>query len=258
MRSFLFADYNPLTIVDGSLAVHEHEIHHIPVNELFHLHSGVISTVVVEGVVDSRTIELLDASLFNVGDKVQFNGGLVLPSFYTIISKAVNVLTFDRLLDANVPIGETVEVIVSDMGVVASAGSPLSYIVTPPVAATWIITRIIFTMTHGTAGDLGLFGNLAALTNGVIMRAKLGGVYGTFTNWKTNSDIKNDMFDVVFDTRSGGGGSYGTSGRGSFDKIGVGVKLEGSKGDFIELMLQDNLSGLTTYEMNAQGYIQHG
>lgn len=244
------------TTSDKLLGVHTVNIHSIPVNQAFHMHTGVSSTIAVSDVaVDDRTIEIADATLFLAGDKLQFNGGLTIPYFSTIISKAANVLTLDTLVDAIITIGETVEVVETDMAVTASAGSPAYYILEPPAGVIWKIHRIIITMSHGSSGDLGLFGNLTALTNGVVIRARLGGAYGTFSNWKTNGDIKKDMFDVDFDARSGGGGVAGTSGRGSFNRIGVEVELNGDLGDRLIIYVQDDLISLNILEINGQGTI---
>jgi hypothetical protein len=113
-------------------------------------------------------------------------------------------------------------------------------------------------MTHGSAGDLGLFGNLAALTNGVLLRAKINGNYGTLTNWKTNANIKTDMFDVVFDNRSGGGGTWGTTGRGTFREAGAVLRLDGDTADQFELYVQDDLTTLLTFTMKVQGHLESG
>ena len=111
-------------------------------------------------------------------------------------------------------------------------------------------------MTHGTAGDLGLFGNLSPLTNGVTVRVKINGKYGTFTNWKTNADIKDDMFDVEFDSRAGGQGNFGTSGRGSFNKTGSVLRLDAATNDRFEVYVQDTLTGqgLSTWTLKVQGH----
>jgi hypothetical protein len=113
-------------------------------------------------------------------------------------------------------------------------------------------------MSHAGAGDLSLFGGIPALTNGCLMRARIDGQYGTLTNWKTNENMKSDMYDVEFDARSGGGGSYGTSGRGSFDRTGAVVRLDGATNDRLEFYVQDDLTALATFTMKAQGHLEQG
>lgn len=247
----------PVHGIGNALNVHDSDIHTYPVNEMFHYHTGVSSTFAVasEGTGLENSIELVDSSSFNVGDEIQIGDGLTEISFPKILTNSLNVITLDRYIDAAHPIGETVEVVSPALNYNGSV-TPRIYFVKPPPGKVWHITRMLLTMVHTTAGDLGLFGNLSPLTNGVIVRAKIGGAYATFTNWKTNSDIKLDMYDIDFDTRSGGGGLYGTTGRGSFSSISVAVKLDGDDADELQIIIADNLSTLTTFNIKAQGHIE--
>ena len=103
----------------------------------------------------------------------------------------------------------------------------------------------------------GKFGDLAELINGVVLRGNFGDgqQYGTLTNWKRNGDIKTDMFDVEFDSRSTGGGSYGTSGRGTFKEAGAVVRLDGDDSDKVEVYIQDDLTALASFTMKFQGHL---
>lgn len=224
------------------------------VNEYFHLHTGVTDTIAVATSQGDTTIVLADSTGFLEGDRIQINGGVLDQSFPLILSIATNTLTIDRQIDAEHAIGIEVEVVDLDLDAVGSLAAPKIFIVEPPNGQIWHIERLILTMGHSTAGDLGLFGNLAALTNGCIFRVKIGEVYSTFSNWKTNGGIKGDMFDVVFDTRSGGGGTYGTSARGSFNRIGINVRLDGNKEDRLEFLVQDDIAAITAFNMKGQGY----
>lgn len=242
------------------LNIHNADVHSYPVNQFMHYHTAVASTVATAADALDYDLIIADATGFNAGDTVQINGETSLAIFAEIISIATNTLTLDRPLDRAVAIGESVTVVESNM-VYDGSTTVRVYSITPPAGFVFHITRIIFYLTHGSAGDLGLFGNIAALTRGVVVRGKVGGQYGTFTNWKTNADMKKDMFDVEFNTRSGGGGTHGTSGRGSFNKIGVAVRLDGDAGDELQVVIQDNLTvggDLVSFEMNAQGHIEGG
>lgn len=242
------------------LNIHDADVHNRPVNELFHKHLGVASTLTVATNADGSdyTITVANGAIFSVGDDIQIGTDATHAGIKPrIIAIATNVLTLDTRVDALWPIGSLVETISYDLrGAVGTIAAPIKYIALPSASQVIHITRILISMTHGTAGDLGLFGNQAALTNGVVLRAFVGGQYGTFTNWKSNADIKNDMFDLEFDVRSGGGGTHGTSGRGSFSRIGVAVRLDGDAGDFMELYIQDDLTNLTSFKIKAQGHIE--
>ena len=64
------------------------------------------------------------------------------------------------------------------------------------------------------------------------------------------------MYDLRYTTRSSGGGTFGTVGRGSFYKLGVVVRLDGSRGDFMEVYNRDDLTGLLSFEIKAQGHVE--
>ena len=53
------------------------------------------------------------------------------------------------------------------MNEVGSLASPFSYKIMPLAGEIWHITKISISMAHSSAGDLGKFGNITALTNGI-------------------------------------------------------------------------------------------
>lgn len=232
-------------------------------NEYAHKHTGTQTTLAVATSGDGSDTSITVASdvAFNVGDHIQISDGETEPSFAEILAKpGSNVLNLDRRIDYEHSIGAIVEEVVFNMAlIVGSSASPQEYIAKPEGTSICHVQRVTLSLVHGTAGDMALFGNLSALTNGVMIRVKQGGQYRTLANWKINSDIKDDMFDIVFDARAGGGGSYGTSGRWTLEKFGVEMRLDGSLGDAMEVYIQDDLTGLTSFNMKFQGhYIQGG
>lgn len=249
----------PIGSLNGALNVHDADVHDQVVNEYFHRHTGVADTIAVASSKQDTSIVVTNGGLFSVGDEIQISNGAEGITFPTITIIATNTLTLDRPLDHAYIIGATVEVVSTNMAVLGSLASPISFKAEPNSTELWHVIRFLFSMTHSTAGDLGLFGNQTALANGVVLRIYKAEFdqYGTFTLWKTNSDIKDNMYDVDFDTRSGGGGTYGTTGRGSI-KIGTGAvpKVDGAQGDFIELLIQDDLTGLVSFRQKIQGHIE--
>lgn len=266
MRSFVFACYgdnqvqlldedgNVMNTAQGALNVHIADIHTQAINQKFHKHTGDESTLNAIASVGDRTIELVSATGFTADKHIQIELGTDILIQYKIISISVNTLTLDGLIDVELPVGTLIEEIEVNMIDAASAGSEAIYIVEPPADETWHLLRILLTMTHPSAGDLGKFGGIAAITNGVALRVRIAGVYQTYSIWKTNEDIKLNFYDLDFDSRSGGGGAFGTSSRGTFSKAGVAIKLDGATGDKMEIILQDDMSGLTTFSINAQGH----
>jgi hypothetical protein len=240
------------------LNTHDADVHNIPINQFFHDHPAIDTnlTVATSDTGGDYVITVTSTVGFIVGDYIQIGAENHTSIFYQIVSLTATTMTLDAYVDNAFPIGTAVQKVIIEMNVIGTLASPAEYIIAPNPGQVIHITRIIITMTHSSAGDLGLFGNLSPLTNGVLIRANVNGQYGTFTNWKTNEQMKSDMYDVEFDTRSSGGGTYGTSGRGSFWKIGVVLRLDGNQGDFAEVYIRDDLTGLISFEIKAQGHAE--
>ena len=246
------------------LNIHDAHVHNRVINKEMHRHTGVSTTLTVAttGSGTEYQISIADATGFNNNDYLHIEDGTpesthpkILSSVPALPTTGPAVFTLDRRIDFAHPIGATVEQSDLDLrGTIGTLAAPIEYWIGPPAGEVWHIMRILFGMSHGASGDLGKFGGITALTNGCLMRVRINGAYGTFTNWKTNENIKTDMFDVEFDARSGGGGAYGTSGRGSFYRTGSVLRLDGDTNDRLEFYVQDDLTGLATFTMKAQGH----
>lgn len=255
------ASYTHPITGESALDVHVADVHNTVINQYIHQHTATTTTLAVASSVGDYQITLADATGFSVGDYIHVNTSSIETTHPKVTAIATNTLTLDRRLDKAHLIGDEVIKVIIDMALTGQTGtmaSPQIYFAGPPAGQVWHITRILFSMVHGTAGDLGLFGNLAALTNGVVVRAYVSGNYGTLTNWKTSADMKTDMFDVEFDSRSGGGGVYGTSGRGTFTRTGAVVRLDGDLGDQLQIMVQDDITALNFFGMKMQGHLEAG
>lgn len=227
------------------------------VNRSLHRHTGVTAlTTVATTALGTDYILTVDSTTgFSIGDYVHIENGEAENTHPKINGLTATTITLDRRIDLAHPIGTSVIQAILDVSSVAGTmASPAEYYIQPPANEIWHLHRILPVMTHGTNGDLGLFGNLVKLPNGMLLRVRQDDRYSTFTNWKTNGEIKQVMFDVEFDSRSGGGGTYGTSGRGTFTAAGTTVILDGRKNDRLELYVQDDITALITFFMNAQGY----
>jgi len=237
--------------------VHVRDVHYKIINHHIHQPTAVSSTLSANSAANDYQITLNSVVGFAAEDRIEIDE-LALESTHPKI-KAINgnTLTLDRRLDFPHLISTVVVKVINDMtSASGSIASPQIYKGGPTPGNVWHITRMLFSMIHGTAGDLGLFGNLSELSNGVLLRAKINGQYGTLTNWKTNADIKTDMYDVSFDARSGGQGSYGTSGRGTFKETGAILRLDGDTNDVFEVHIQDDITAMGYFEMKIQGHTE--
>jgi hypothetical protein len=254
---------NPISSLGGAIDAHMADVHHHIINKYVHQHTTIETTLSTATIGDGSEyeIDVADTTGFAVGDYIHINTTSTEsthPVITAIIPGAPGSFTLDRRLDKAHSIGDSITKSIVDMalsGQVGTMATPQEYAAWPEPGEVWHITRLLFSMTHGSAGDLGLFGNLTALTNGMLIRVKINGQYGTLTNWKSNSDIKIDMFDVEFDNRSGGQGSFGTSGRGTFLKTGATLELNGDTGDRFEVYIQDDITALGFFGMKIQGHL---
>lgn len=249
---------SPVTSFKGALNTHNGDLHNFVVNENFHQQDTASSTVSTASLPGDTSLVVLDTAGFSQGDNFEVISGNLQEVNGAIItnvpSGAPGTLILDRPLDHAYPIGATVERIVHNLaaGVLGTLAAPLSFIIRPPVGEIWHIQRINLSMLFSTAGDDGKFGNQNALQNGLVLRQNLSTGFATTSIWKTNSDMKLDMFDLP-DTDKAPAGTFGMNGRFTNKKIDVTYSLNGTNGDFLEILRQDNITLISLY-FKAQGH----
>jgi len=101
------------------------------------------------------------------------------------------------------------------------------------------------------------YGALAGpLTNGLEIKASIGGRYGPLIsfNVKSNADIISVAYDM--DLKTWGNDNDVLVAKIDFTNMGQFVRLDGSQGDFLEVIVNDNLTNLGKQVITAQGYIE--
>ncbi len=224
----------------------------------FYADSTVSSTLASAAASQTRYYELTDATGFSVGDVVSVLTNVSDRKFPRVVAIDGNTLELDKLIDGSYPAGTAVYVVPVAMNIVGDSASPTVYKVAPPTGVIWDISKLIVGMSHGSAGDMGLFGDLDELTYGVQVRlySSVEGTYTSKMNWKTNADITLDVYSIKFDTRSGGGGTYGTTAEFRFDELQTVITLDGDNGEELQILIHDDLSDLDSFEMRAQGFVK--
>jgi hypothetical protein len=135
--------------------------------------------------------------------------------------------------------------------------SPIDYYVEALSGERLSCARMIVHILAATDVDVGKYGDLAALTNGVLVFYKRNGVK---YNWSNGLPIKvnEDWGRWCYDSNDVSIGPTGKTpfwqARWTFKKYGTpsGVVLE--TGDQIGLRVQDNLSGLAEQTIIVEGY----
>lgn len=125
--------------------------------------------------------------------------------------------------------------------------------ITNPFITPEHITRILFMMELDSAPTLAKFGDLSALARGLVFRAT-NGEYVNYFNVKKNADFALLMYDLTFFTAAGFG-QDGLAGRYSFggpEKHGVVIQLD--QGQSLEMIVQDDLTDLASFQCIAVGH----
>lgn len=250
--------FENVTTYRGALQVDEALVHQIAINEHFRQTTGASTTLSVAPSAGDTAISVASVAGISVGDLLTiFNTAQREPGHFHVISVADPVVTLSRPLDNAYDIGDSVKEIVIDMAVSGTLASPVVYRVTPASYERFQLTRILMTMLDSTSMDDGKFGGLTALTNGVVLRINNGGTDRTITHWQSNGDMKDDMFDVAYADKAPAG-QFGLSARMTFTKAEFIADLDGAASDYIEILIQDDLTGLDNFNIKIQGRLFGG
>lgn len=142
-----------------------------------------------------------------------------------------------------------------DMNVNGSV-TPVVFGINNSLESSLDVVRIIIHITSTTSMDDGKFGGLDALTRGVVFRKRrVDGNYITYWNAKTNGSFGEVAFDKYYDDKAPAG-IYGLTVRITYAgqaKHGVAIRL--LPGEAIEMILQDDLTGLDSFRIMTQGHL---
>ena len=247
--------------VKGAISTHDADVHNVPVNEFFHRHLDISTTLIAPTVVNTSFIEVADTTSLAVGQELQIVSVIygIQSTFSKILGIIGNGVYLDLPLDNPMYIGDSVEVVSTDLAVLGTIATPVSFKIRVNNAAdTWHIQSFILNLVHTGAGDDSMFGDIVGgLLNGCVLRAynPTDGTYGTFTHWHTNGDIRMDMAAMIY-TDKAGGGAHSTSGDGAIKQRTGAVPALAGRGTYLELLIQDDLRILVSGKLKAQGHIE--
>jgi hypothetical protein len=261
-KSLLTSNFENITSYRETLNVNNAWVNRKIVNETFHKHNGNDTNPTTGFSAGDTSGTVDDATGFVVGDKIKIEEvvagvGIQEIGILTITNVAGSVITWDRPIANDYTTAAEVREVTTNMNVVGSLASPVIFEIDPPVGTIWQFTRVMLSITDQTAMDDAKFGGITALTNGVSLRATTeAGRTVVFANWKSNSDMKLDMYDVDYSTKAPSG-FFGLNGRWTFTKAEVVAELNGDASPVqkLEILIQDNLSGLDTFYMRGQGRV---
>lgn len=237
------------------LNIHDADVHNVLVNR--HFCKDGVGVEAIGSAVSAGDVTIAVASTTDLADgdfvMLKDSGGDIRETYFEITSIVVDTsITLDRPVDIAYATG-TIQEVIPSMNVDGSGGT-LIFEVAPPSDKVWHITRVLISITDSGAMDDGLFGSLAALEFGTILRESKT-VYSTLGVWKVNGDMIQDMYDIEYHAKAPAG-ENGLKGRFSLIKNSVALRLDGSNSDTLQILIQDDLTALTTFIMKAQGHVE--
>jgi len=254
---------NPLGSLKGALNTHDADVHWFPTNHYFYQNVAnyALSTPVTSQATSMTLTSVVGLAIGNrlhVTDTANNNHDHDILLITNIVG---NVVTINRPIDKDYAVATTVVTKVNiEINGVGSLASPQIYTVLPSPGEVWHLTSMDFTMTDNVAMDDATFGGLPQLANGVVIRAKdtINGAYETFSHWRSNSSFSLDGFLTSYSSKAPSG-VYGYIGSLDFhQRYGAIVRLANTATEttFMEVLVQDDLSGLSSFRIKVHGHIE--
>jgi len=179
-----------------------------------------------------------------------------------ITAVATNLITLDTRLDHAFTTAADVYLGAENIALNGSMASPVICRVKPAPEAIISVSRMIITITDDTAMDDAKFGGITALANGIVLRkyGDSGSFVKNFCNIKSNNEFALRTYDLTYSDKAPAG-VYGLRTRRTFagdEKQATFIRLDGSRNDELQIVIQDDLTGLTSMNAVAQGNIARG
>lgn len=209
-------------------------------------------TLAANAIVDTYTLTLVAGHSCAPGDILTFKEGTRFMRVI-ILTVVTNTITIDTPIEYAFTTAASVARGSYDMNVDGSTTTQIFEVSPSGMPIVDHITGITLVLESNTATDDSKFGNLTALTKGIVLRVK-DGTYKTIFNLKTNGAFRH--YGQLEYTDKSGGGNYGVALRQSFiENNAVVVKLDGLTDESLQIIVQDNLTGLTKFRAKAHGHV---
>ena len=132
--------------------------------------------------------------------------------------------------------------------------TPVTFYIQPPAGEIWRVARWMIQIIDTKNFDVGGWGSLSPLTNGLTAQAIINGITSDLISYPlhTNGDIAGVGFD--FQLHTFGNTEDILLARWTFTKMGQFFRLNGDNSDKLQVTIQDNISALSAQYIVAQGY----
>ena len=218
------------------------------------------SNVVAETVTTSTNS--LDDYVINVNSATGFVVGQYLTIYNPTANRvffaevlAINTLaiTLDRPLDFPFASGSDVTVGSTNMNVDGSVTPQIFGVrnpITTDITLEIDISRLMFSMLTASTPQLSDFGDITnGITRGVQIR-RVDGTYQNIINFKTNMELKEILYDLQIQTAANNA-QDGLTARFNLTNLEQVVRI--GAGEDLQVVIQDDLTSLTSFTMIAEG-----
>jgi hypothetical protein len=255
---------NKLNSFSGALNVHDADVHTESVVHYVFQDSGSPYTLSVNAAQLDTSITLTSVVGLSVNDYLHItdtSNNNHEHSAQQITAIVGSVVTLSNPLDhAFLAASTTVQKILRNMNLSGSIGSPQIFKLQPSLSETWHITHISVSITDNSVMDDATFGGISALANGLVVRVVNATTtdYFTLFRWKTNSSFQRDAVSYEYNAKAPSGvygftahielkNTYGTIAR---------IANTATENIYLDFLIQDNLTALSTLEIKCHGHIE--
>lgn len=216
------------------------------------------TTIAANTILSAYTIDVVSAADAVIGRHIRIINSAA-DRYYngTVLGVTGNTITLDSPIDYIYLIGSEVTFSNINMNVNGSVTPAVFTLRTgaPSIPTSVDITRLLITCIADSPVDLSLFGDLTALTRGLVFRSTNSEQRNIF-NLKTNLDIASLAYDwTPYTSTNPAQGVDGFASRLTFagqNKMGVALRI--CQFDNLEMLVQDDLRGLTVLNVILEGH----
>lgn len=238
-------------VIDGSVDVYVQDQTTFPFDIYAHTFVNTTS-LVVETVTDSRNVVVSDSTGATVGMAIDIVND---DSFFQSLITAVdgNNITLASPIDCCFEVGSVVSFGDWDFSGVDGSVSPKSFYVRIPTNKDYDFYTMTLNIEDNNVMYDSTFGGLSALSNGFIGRA-IDGISKTFFVITNNGGFRENGFTVLYNDKVPSG-TYSFSAVKNIREVnGVALRLNGEQEEYLEFIVQDDLTGLSKMAVAVHGH----
>jgi hypothetical protein len=210
-------------------------------------------TLAAPTIVDGPDITLEAGHSVAVGNIINIREGAFI-SQAEVVAVNVNAITLNQPLAHIFTVAAVINRATKNLAVDGSVTAQTFFIIPPPLVR-WHLVGFSVHITDNLELDDTKFGGIAALASGVLMRVNVGGMYFNLGSAKTNGDLFLLLSSGQYSDKAGAG-AFGGFWTGLIrDRLGIVVHLNGADEDTMEVLVQDDIDALVSFEVVAQGHV---